>query len=159
MRSLLHSIMILPLLASALVLASPLRAQAVPPGAIAWTQCLDGKVETFINAEALGGDSTVVILRHEEVHRRQQRDSVTSRGACWYPTTAYQLLNWEIEAYCASDSTWVNIVKRDSVETSAQTLLRLVRQFSRAMPVFTIADSWAKGCPGSTNKKGIQPHE
>ena len=143
-------LLFLPALALAQV-ANVHASQAVPPGAIAWTQCLDGKVDSYINAEAVGTDTAAVILRHEEVHRRQARDSVTATGHCVYPQTAAQLLNLETEAYCASDSVEVNVRHRDPVEVSAQTLFRLLRQFQRAMPAFTIGDSWRKACPGSTH--------
>jgi len=155
MRSLLHAPM-LYLLAGLLVAASPSRSpaqQLAPVGAIAWTQCLDAKVSSYIDATVLGTDSAVVILRHEEVHREQQRRAIEATGSCVVYSSPVLLLNHEIEAYCASDSTAVRVNHRDPVEVSAQTLWRLLGQFRRVFPTFTIADSWARGCPGATHRE------
>jgi hypothetical protein len=139
-------------LAGTLIAASPscAHAQIAPPSAIAWTQCLDAKVSSYINASIIGTDSAAVILRHEEVHHRQQTDTIAVTGRCAIYVTPAQLLNAEIEAYCASDSVAVHVQARHPTEVSAQTLLRLMAQFHRALPAFTITDSWARGCPGET---------
>lgn len=154
MRSLLK-VPLLSLLAGTLVAASPslLPAQIAPVGAIAWTQCLDAKVSSYIDAAIIGTDSAVVILRHEEVHREQQRRAIEATGACIIYSSPVLLLNHEIEAYCASDSTAVRVNRRDPVEVSAQSLWRLWQQFRRVFPLFTIDSSWAQGCPGSTHRE------
>jgi len=139
-----------PALLAAFALAfmpRPAAPQAAPPGATAWTQCLDRRVNSFIDVAAIGTDSTEEILYHESIHRRQNADSIAKTGACARIVTPAQALNYEIEAYCASDSVRVRKQHTDPGEVSAQTLWRLLRQFHAALPYFTISSSWLKGCP------------
>lgn len=121
--------------------------QTAPPGAIAWTQCLGGRVNTYIDVAVLGTDSTEEILYHEAIHHRQNADSIAKTGACAMVVSPAQLLNYEIEAYCASDSVRVRVKHSTPAEASAQTIWRLLREFHGALPVFTVTDSWARGCP------------
>jgi hypothetical protein len=121
--------------------------QTSPPGAIAWTQCLGGRVNTYIDVAVLGTDSTEEILYHESIHHRQNTDSIAKTGVCAMVVSPAQLLNYEIEAYCASDSVHVRVKHSTPSEASAQTIWRLLREFHGALPVFTVTDSWARGCP------------
>jgi len=135
------------LLAVCLALPAEARTQIAPPGAIAWTECLGGRVNTYVNAAILGTDSTEEILYHESIHFRQNIDSIAKTGVCALVVSPAQALNYEIEAYCASDSVRVRVKHTpvDSVRT--QTLWRLIQQLHRVLPMFTISDSWDRGCP------------
>lgn len=135
------------LLAVCLALPAEARTQVAPPGAIAWTECLNGRVATYINAAILGTDSTEEILYHESVHFRQNTDSIAKTGVCAFLVTPAQALNYEIEAYCASDSVHVRLHHTPKAEVRAQTLWRLLQMLHRVLPTFTITDSWEKGCP------------
>lgn len=133
------------LLVAALLIPSRIAGQVAPPGAIAWTSCLGRTVATYIDVAILGADSTDEILYHESIHRRQAVDSLAKTGACPLIVSPAQLLNYEIEAYCASDSIHV---KRDTREhAKAITLERLMREFHAALPAFTITQSWQQACP------------
>lgn len=134
-------------LASALTASKSSAQQTSPPGAIAWTQCLGGRVNTYIDVAVLGTDSTEEILYHESIHHRQNVDSIAKTGVCAMVVSPAQLLNYEIEAYCASDSVRVRVKHSTPAEASAQTIWRLLREFHGALPVFTVTDSWARGCP------------
>lgn len=135
------------LLVAALLIPSRIAGQTAPPGALAWTQCLNGRVASFIDVTVLGTDSTEEILYHESIHRRQNTDSIAKTGVCAMVVSPAQLLNYEIEAYCASDSVRVRVMHKPPAEVSAQTIWRLLRQFHAALPAFTITDSWQQACP------------
>ncbi len=136
---------VLLLTLAALLIPSRVVGQSAPPGAIAWTSCLGRSVTTYIDVAILGADSTDEILYHESVHRRQATDSLAKTGACPLIVSPAQLLNYEIEAYCASDS--IHIRRDTSEQTKAITLQRLMRQFHAALPAFTITQSWQHACP------------
>lgn len=137
------------LLAVCLTLPAEARTQTViaPPGAIAWTECLNGRVNSYVNVGVLGSDSTEEILYHESIHYRQNVDSIAKTGACAFVISPAQLLNYEIEAYCASDSVRVRVKHTPKPEARAQTVWRLLQMLRHVLPAFTITDSWEKGCP------------
>jgi len=119
----------------------------MPPGAIAVTYCLGGRVRSVIDMEVIGTDSLEEIAVHEATHREQWRRKVQEAGEC--PTqyrTPAQALNAEIEAYCASRPIRM---KRGFTqqEVDDNYLSRLYYQFGRALPMFTIVDSYRRGCP------------
>lgn len=124
---------------------APVAGQNAPPGAVAWTSCLGPHVNTYIDVAILGADSTDEILYHESIHRRQAYDSLAKTGACPLIVSPAQLLNYEIEAYCASDS--IRVKREPLAVAQATTLDRLVREFHAALPLFTITQSWRQGCP------------
>ncbi len=128
-------------------ITTPAHAQTAPPGAIAWTECLNGRVATYVNAAILGTDSTEEILYHESIHFRQNTDSIAKTGVCAMIISPAQLLNYEIEAYCASDSVRIRVKHTPKPEVRAQTVWRLMRELHSVLPVFTITDSWNRGCP------------
>jgi hypothetical protein len=134
-----------------LALAVPsARAQLpVNPTTIAWTQCVNGTVSSFINVAVLGTDSTQEILRHEQAHRAQATKALAANGGvCHVITTPEELLQLEAEAYCASDVVRVRVRHTPKAEVSALTIKRLIDQFwFYGITPERIAQVWTAVCP------------
>jgi hypothetical protein len=120
----------------------------VPPGAIAVTSCLGGRVRTVIDAEVIGTDSLQEILVHEAKHREQAKRA--GKGQCPSYERVWQLLNDEIEAYCTSKPIRMAALHQYEWEVDANYIVRLLYQFKGAVPRATIISSYYQGCPGKT---------
>lgn len=135
------------ILALALLLA-PLSAKAqnyapLPPGTVAITYCIGGRVTTVMNMDWAETDSLPELIAHEKKHQEQARRYAP--GCPPYSDT-HTLMLHEIEAYCASRPYRMKLgFTKDQAD--GDYLLRIVAQFKGEIPSETIIQSYFKGCP------------
>lgn len=139
--------MLLASLAAILLWACPVQAQTwatpLPPGAIATTYCLGGRVTSVINLEVVGTDSLEEIAAHEAKHREQMARSAPECPNLAEPT---RLLAFEIEAYCASRP---YRMRRgySQAEVDEDYIARIQADLGRVYPPKAIELLYHNGCP------------